>query len=126
MFLPARPRVLVADDQRIMSDTLAMILNQNGYDATPVYGGREAVEKARRWSPDLFLSDLNMPEVSGIQAAIEICAMCPKCRVLLFSGEPGGRILVQGASFDGHKCEFLEKPIPPIDLLNRIRRLRAA
>lgn len=126
MILPGRLRVLVADDERIIADTLAMILNQNGYESVPVYGGRQAVERARRWSPHLFLGDVNMPELSGIQAAIEICEMFPQCRVLLFSGEPDSKILVRDATFKGHNYEFLEKPIPPLDLLNRIRRLRAA
>jgi CheY-like chemotaxis protein len=126
MLLPEQPRILVADDERIIADTLAAILSQNGYESIPVYGGRLAVEKARRWRPDLFLSDVSMPELDGIQAAIEICAMFPGCRVLLFSGEPSSKILVREAGAKGHRFEFLEKPIPPVDLLRRIRHLRAA
>jgi CheY-like chemotaxis protein len=126
MLLPERLRILVADDERIIADTLAMILSQNGYDAVPVYGGRLAVEKARHWLPDLLLADVNMPELNGIHAAIEICAMFPGCRVLLFSGEPGANILVREAGKEGHRFEFLEKPISPLDLLRRIRHLRAA
>jgi len=45
MLLTERPRVLVADDERIVADTLATILNQSGYESVPVYGGRLAVEK---------------------------------------------------------------------------------
>jgi CheY-like chemotaxis protein len=126
MLLPEQPRILVADDERIIADTLAAILSQNGYESIPVYGGRLAVEKARRWRPDLFLSDVSMPELDGIQAAIEICAMFPGCRVLLFSGEPSSKLLVREAGAKGHRFEFLEKPIPPVDLLRRIRHLRAA
>jgi CheY-like chemotaxis protein len=126
MFLAERPRILVADDERIIADTLATILSQNGYESSPVYGGRLAVERARRWRPDLFLGDVSMPEVDGIQAAIEICTIFPGCRVLLFSGEPSSKILVRDAATKGHRFEFLEKPIPPVDLLRRIRHLRAA
>jgi CheY-like chemotaxis protein len=126
MYLPDRLRILVADDERLIADTLAMILNQSGYEAIPVYGGKLAVEKARHWPPDLFLGDVSMPELDGIQAAIEICALCPGCRILLFSGEPSSRILVRQASTKGHRFEFLDKPIPPLDLLNRIRRQPAA
>jgi CheY-like chemotaxis protein len=125
MFLPERPRILVADDERIIADTLASILSQSGYESVPVYGGRPAVEKARRWRPDLFLCDVSMPELDGIQAAIEICAMFPGCRVLLFSSEPSSKIFVHEAGVKGHRFEFLEKPIPPVDLLRRIRHLRA-
>jgi len=126
MILPERLRILVADDERIIADTLAMILNHNGYESVPVYGGRQAVERARRWSPQLFLGDVNMPEFNGIRAAVEICELFPQCRVLLFSGEPDSRILIRDSNFKGHPYEFLEKPIPPLDLLSRIRRFRAA
>jgi DNA-binding NtrC family response regulator len=67
-----------------------------------------------------------MPEIDGIRAAIEICTLNPGCRVLLFSGEPGSGVLVEEAQFNGYRFEFLEKPIPPLDLLKRIRRLHAA
>lgn len=126
MLRPERQRILVADDERLIADTLAMILNRNGYESVPVYGGRQAVEKARRWCPDLFLSDVSMPELNGLQAAMEISAMFPKCRVLLFSGEPSSSILVRETSARGHEFEFLQKPISPLDLLSRIRHRRAA
>jgi DNA-binding NtrC family response regulator len=124
--VPQNLRILIADDERIIADTLAMILERNGYHASAVYGGRMAIEKARHWPPDLFISDVQMPEVNGVQAAFEICAMFPECRVLLFSGEPGSRMLVQSSRFKGREFEFIEKPIPPMDLLSRIRRLQAA
>lgn len=126
MFLPDRPRILVADDERIIADCLAMILDQNGYESVSVYGGRLAVEKARHWRPNLFVSDVSMPELDGIQAGIEICAIVPDCRVLLFSGDPGSQILVREAGKKGHRFEFLQKPISPLDLLRRVRHLRAA
>jgi len=88
--------------------------------------GRLAVENTSRWGPDLFLSDVSMPEPGGTQAAIEICTMFSGCRFLLFSGEPSSKILVREAGEKGHRFEFLDKPIPPVDLLRRIRYLRAA
>jgi CheY-like chemotaxis protein len=121
-----RSRILIADDERLIADTLASILEHEGYEVAAVYGGRQAVEKARRWTPDLFLSDVCMPEVTGIQAALEIREMIPECRVLLFSGEPSSRELAHAARFRGQHFEFLDKPIPPMDLLSRIRRLRVA
>jgi CheY-like chemotaxis protein len=124
--IPVKRRILVADDQRLIADMLVMILQQDGCEATAVYGGRLAVEKARQWRPGLFLSDVSMPEVNGIQAAIEIHAMLPECGILLFSGDPSCNDLIRSARLRGHSFEFLEKPIPPTALLKRIRRLRAA
>jgi CheY-like chemotaxis protein len=45
MFTPGKSRILVADDERIIADTLAMILIRSGYEAEAVYNGRQAVEK---------------------------------------------------------------------------------
>lgn len=45
----------------MIADTLAVILNQSGFETTAVYDGKEAVEKARSWKPDLLLSDVMMP-----------------------------------------------------------------
>ena len=126
MSLPPKPRILVADDQCLVADMLVMILQQHGYETTAAYGGRLAVEKARQWRPGLFLSDISMPEVDGMQAAIEIRAMLPDCRILLFSGDPSCMDLIQEARLQGHSFDFLEKPIPPTALLKHIRRLRAA
>jgi CheY-like chemotaxis protein len=126
MLMPRAARILVADDERIIADTLALILIRSGYEAAAVYNGIQAVEKAMHWPPDLFLGDVHMPELNGIQAATAICTKFPACRVLLFSAEASSRVLVHETRFLGHNFEFVEKPISPIDLLSRIRRLRVA
>jgi CheY-like chemotaxis protein len=126
MFPPPKPRILIADDECVIANILAMILNQNGYEAIPVYGGRMALDKASHWSPDLFLSDVDMPALNGIEAAIEIRATLPDRGILLFSGDPGSGMLVHEGSFQGHRFALIYKPIPPLDLLDRIRHLAAA
>ncbi len=47
----AKPRVLVADDERVIADTLAIILNQAGFEATAVYSGERAVEMVQILNP---------------------------------------------------------------------------
>ena len=121
-----RPKVLVADDERVIADTLAVILNQSGFEAAAVYDGAEAVEKARTWGPDLLVSDVVMPELSGIDAAIRICAMFPGCRVLLFSGQAATADLLADARISGHNFEVLAKPIHPNELLAHLRTFETA
>ena len=67
-----KPKVLVVDDERVIADTLAIILNQHGFDASAVYTGTAAVERARSVKPDLIISDVIMPDMNGIEAAITI------------------------------------------------------
>jgi CheY-like chemotaxis protein len=77
--------VLVVDDERVIADTLAIILNQNGFDASAVYTGTAAVDRARETKPDLIISDVIMPDMNGIEAAIRIRKVLPGCKILLFS-----------------------------------------
>jgi CheY-like chemotaxis protein len=81
---PSKPRVLVVDDERVIADTLSIILNQNGFDASAVYTGTAAVDKAKETKPELVISDVIMPDMNGIEAAIQIRQLLPGCKILLF------------------------------------------
>ncbi len=116
-----KPKVLVADDERVIADTLAIILNQAGFAATAVYSGEKAVETARTLSPDMLISDVIMTDMNGIDAAIQIRALLPSCKILLFSGQAATADLLDRARTQGHEFEILAKPVHPQDLLARLR-----
>lgn len=116
-----KPKVLVVDDERVIADTLAIILNQHGYDASPVYTGSAAVERARAVKPDLIISDVIMPDMNGIEAAINIRRFLPECKILLFSGQAATANLLESARAQGHEFEILAKPIHPQDLLAKLK-----
>ena len=117
----AKPKILVVDDERVIADTLAIILNQHGYDATAVYTGTGAVEQARSGHPDLIISDVIMPDMNGIEAAIQIRKFLPGCKILLFSGQAATADLLENARTEGHEFEILAKPVHPQDLLAKLR-----
>jgi CheY-like chemotaxis protein len=116
-----KPRVLVADDERVIADTLAIILNQSGFEATAVYSGEKAVEAAESIKPDMVISDVIMTDLNGIDAAIKIRAMLPSCKILLFSGQAATADLLDRARNQGHEFEILAKPVHPQDLLAKLR-----
>ena len=74
----SKPKVLVVDDERVIADTLAMILNQSGFDARPVYSGERALEMATTFAPDMLITDVIMDDLNGIDAAIRIRAQLPQ------------------------------------------------
>src|SRR5437899_7847016 len=117
----AKPRVLVVDDERVIADTLATILNQNGFEATAVYSGSEAVDRALTNRPDLVISDVIMQDMNGIEAAIRIRQGLPSCKILLFSGQAATADLLEKARRQGHEFEILAKPVHPTDLLAKLR-----
>jgi CheY-like chemotaxis protein len=117
----SRPRVLVVDDERVIADTLSIILNQNGYDASAVYSGFAAVDRAREIKPELVISDVIMQDMNGIEAAIRIREILPGCKILLFSGQAATADLLERARAQGHEFEILAKPVHPQDLLAKLR-----
>jgi len=117
----ARPRVLVADDERVIADTLTMILNQSGFDARAAYSGERAIELASEFKPEMLVSDVIMGGLSGIDAAIRIRGLIPQVKILLFSGQAATSDLLETARDQGFEFEILAKPVHPQDLLARLR-----
>src|ERR1700761_642833 len=113
-------RVLVVDEEQVIADTLSIILNKAGFEASPVYTGTAAVESARNIQPDLIISDVIMPDMNGIEAAIQIRAFLPGCKILLFSGQAATADLLESARAKGHEFEILAKPVHPQDLLAKL------
>jgi len=64
-----RLRVLVADDHRVMLDTLVRLLSRDFEVVAAVTDGESAVEKAAELKPDLLVLDIAMPRLNGIAAA---------------------------------------------------------
>jgi CheY-like chemotaxis protein len=116
-----KPKVLVADDERVIADTLAMILNQSGFEARAVYSGEKALELAPDFKPNMLISDVIMADLNGIDAAIRIREVLPEIKILLFSGQAATADLLEKARTEGYEFEILAKPVHPQDLLSRLR-----
>jgi CheY-like chemotaxis protein len=115
------PRILVVDDEKVIADTIVQILNRNGFIAEAAYGGQEAIDTARRRCPELVLSDVLMPQIDGVEAAIAIRKLCPDTRIILFSGQAATVEILARARERGHSFELLPKPIHPTQLIKHLR-----
>ena len=119
-----QPYVFVVDDEEVIASTLTMILRlQGGFRARAFSKPLEALEAARLESPDLLISDVVMPLLSGIELAIKVKELCPDCKILLFSGQASTAHLLEAAQANGYNFDLLLKPVHPSDLLIRIRDL---
>ena len=118
-------RVLVVDDERLVADTLALILKQHGFDVRAVYSGAEAIDMAKQFRPDLLLIDVLMPEMDGIELAMRVRQLNLGAEVLLFSGYSGTTDLLDSARERGYDFEIVAKPIAPPELLAKIEKLTA-
>jgi CheY-like chemotaxis protein len=116
-----KTKVLIADDERVIADTLAIILNQGGFEARAVYSCIKALEMAPAFRPDMLISDVIMSELNGIEAAIRMKALLPDIRVFLLSGQTATAELLEKENATSYGFEVLNKPLHPRDLITKLR-----
>lgn len=117
----AKPRVVIADDEKIIADTLAIILNQTGFEARAVYSGEQALELLYDFRPDMLVSDVMMGGMNGIETAIVARQKLPTCQILLISGHAVTAELLEETREKGHEFQILAKPVHPTDLIEKMR-----
>jgi two-component system, NtrC family, response regulator PilR len=108
------PRILVVDDERSMRELLAIVLRREGYDVLLAENGRAAVDVLEREPVDLLISDIKMPDLSGVdvlRAAKKIDQDILGIMITAFaSTDTAVEAMRLGA------CDYLSKPFD-IDLL---------
>jgi DNA-binding NarL/FixJ family response regulator len=113
-------RVLIVDDHAIIQQGLtAMIENKPDMTVVGQAGnGQEAIEQYRQLQPDITLMDLRMPQVSGVDATIKICAEFAHARIIILTTYDGDEDIYRGLRA-GAKG-YLLKDAEPDELLNAI------
>jgi len=117
----AQPRILIADDNLDIVQSLAMLLEVSGYPVKTAHDGLDAVETAERERPDIVLLDIGMPGIDGYEACRRI-RQGPAgegIRIIALTGwgQDDDRRKSARAGFDGH----LVKPVEPKALLELLR-----
>ena len=125
MYPRSGSHVLVVDDEPVVASSLAAMLRMNGFSARFFTCPLEALAAARSESPDLVISDVAMPGISGIELAIQMRAQYPNCKILLFSGQAATLDLMEGARAQGYDFRLLQKPVFPSAFLSEIGQLSA-
>ncbi len=118
-------RILVADDDSVIANTLSQILRLSGYETETVSSGEEAISTAAKRKPDILITDVVMGGISGVEAAIRILEFIPACLVILISGQANTTDHLARACRHGHQLEILPKPVHPKVLLQRIAAFTA-
>lgn len=120
----APKRILVVDDNRDAADLTAQLLELHGHQAVVAYGGKQGVEIALQYGPDVVLLDLGMPEMDGfaVASALRKVRSLDQLVVIAYSawGDPETRQRVRESGFDGHTV----KPAKFDVLLNLVTNTR--
>ena len=115
-------RVLIAEDQGMVRGALATLLGlEPDFEVVAqVARGDEVVAAARELVPDVALLDIEMPGATGLEAAEQVRAVVPECRVLILTtfGRPG----YLRRAMEGGASGFLLKDAPATELASAVRR----
>ena len=116
----APPGVLVVDDEALHAETLAKILEKEGWRTWMARDGAEALETARVHNPEVILTDLVMPRMSGTELLKAVKAVSPESEVILMTAygtvENAVEAMREGA------YDFLAKPVKRSNVVATVRR----
>lgn len=116
-------KILVVEDNELNLKLFCDLLRAHGFEAEPVRDGREAIERARSYGPDLIVMDIQMPWISGLEL-IEKMKADPQLRpipimaVTAYAGK-GDEERIRAAGAEG----YVSKPISLVRFIEAVRDL---
>ncbi len=111
-------KILIVDDDENICELLNLYLKKDGFDTSVAYNGREAVEMAEKYSPDLILLDIMLPELDGWQVCREIRKRSEVPIIMLTAkGETFDKILGLELGAD----DYVTKPFDTKEVVARIK-----
>lgn len=113
-------KVLIADDEPRIRKIISLLLAKEGYEVKAVTNGKEAVNEATQFQPDVILLDQQMPVMTGTEALEKIQAVRPHQVVILVTAF--GTISLAVDAVKKGAYDFIEKPFDNDDLLLKVKR----
>ena len=114
------PRVLLVDDEPLLLEALKAILEEHGFVCRTAGDGFEALRMLRQTTPDIIISDLRMPNMSGFELLAIIRRRFPQIAVIVISGEFIVNLQNSGLLMNAF---FLKGSYKPEDLIATMRDL---
>ena len=101
-------RVLVVDDEPEMCHLIEQVLKQKGYQVDISFSGIDALQMLKRFNYHLLLTDLEMPEVDGLELIKKAKKECPEIRTIMVTGNASVDIAIRSLR---HKIDgYIRKP----------------
>jgi two-component system response regulator HydG len=114
------PKVLVVDDEMGILNTLEILLRREGYAVTTASSGREALESVEGLIPDVVLTDIRMPGMTGMELLQEVRERDPEIAVILMTAQASLQTAMQAVNEGAFY--YLQKPFANDELLGLLRR----
>ena len=114
-------RILIADDEQIIRESLAYVLRKEGYQVEEASNGMEAFRRHEEKPFDLIITDIEMPEMRGIELLERVTQRTPQTLVMIVTAFASIETAIQALRKGAY--DYILKPIEFDDLLHRVKKL---
>ncbi|TRX22118.1 response regulator [Flavobacterium franklandianum] len=115
-------KIVLAEDNSVLSLLLKFRLEKEGYKLLIAVDGKQAIELIEEYNPELILTDIMMPFVSGLEVISYVRnKLNLKTPIIVFSSAGQEEIVLK--AFDLGATDFMSKPFSPHELVIRVKRL---
>lgn len=115
-------KIVLAEDNSMLSTLLKFKLEKEGYSLFIAENGKETIELIEEHNPQLILTDIMMPFISGLEVISHVRNILKlQTPIVVFSAAGQEKIVLK--AFDLGATDFMSKPLSPNELLVRVKRL---
>ena len=115
-------RILIIDDDEGLRESLSLFLSQEGLETAVAKNAKTALAKLEEEQFDLFLCDIRMPGMDGIELLPELLRRAPQATVVMMSAYGTADLAVEAMQLGAY--DYLTKPFQPSEVLLTIRKAR--
>ena len=119
----SQPKVLIVEDDMMEQKIMSANISRYGYACETAKSGKEGIEKARLFSPDVIILDLFLPDVSGIRVCKQLKAASETRHIPIISITGSGDRRLRLDSLNAGANDLIGKPVDFSELLIKIRNL---
>ena len=120
MTTAATPSLLIIDDESAILDTLRILLKNQGFEVNTAQGGKAGLEQLKSTNPDIVLTDVRMPQVTGIDILTAVRQQDPETPVILMTAQASLQSAIQAVNEGAFY--YIQKPFSNDDLITICRR----
>jgi DNA-binding NtrC family response regulator len=114
------PTLLIVDDESAILDALRILLKNEGFDVLTAQGGKAGLEQLRNAAPDIVLTDVRMPQVTGLDILTAVRQQDPETPVILMTAQASLQTAIQAVNEGAFY--YIQKPFSNDDLVAICRR----
>ena len=113
-------RVLIIEDEQSVADALKLIMEDQGYEVAVAASGRDGCDQCTDGTFDLTITDVNLPDMSGLDVLSQLRASAACHPVIVITAQNTPEVVTTAK--ERGALEVLSKPFLPVDILSLVRR----